>query len=402
MTSAVVCADARGLPNRDVRHRVSRVGHGKVWAALIASRRGLRNASCWMPTPRHIGIAIVILLVLLTATAASARRAPVHVYPIAGSRSALPTTQITFRGLAPKLLRVLSITGTRSGPHVGHLIADPDGRGGSFIPDTPFTSGETVTVRTKLNVVGGIHGTFRFIVAHPAAPLEPLPVPMIPAGDDGVQRFHSRPDLMPARLEITRPAALPSLGDIFVAPEFGPVQDGPMLIAPNGRLLWFHPVKRNTVTTDFREQRLWGHPVLTWWQGDWNSGGVGIILSQHYRHIATVRAGNGLSMDGHEFLLTPKGQAWIIAISRIRWPGIPEPVLDSVIQEIDIRTRLVMFEWHAIDHIPLSESFFTPRPGADLDPYHLNSIALDPTGNLIVSTRRLAGGCIAVAARRRL
>ncbi len=62
--------------------------------------------------------------------------------------------------------------------------------------------------------------------------------------------------------------------------------------------------------------------------------------------------------------------------------------MDAVIEEIDIKTGLVMFEWHALDHVPVSESFFkTNHRGHVYDPYHLNSIALDRDGNLLVSMR---------------
>ena len=32
--------------------------------------------------------------------------------------------------------------------------------------------------------------------------------------------------------------------------------------------------------------------------------------------------------------------------------------MDPVVQEIDIKTGLVLFEWHALDHVPITESFF--------------------------------------------
>ena len=37
--------------------------------------------------------------------------------------------------------------------------------------------------------------------------------------------------------------------------------------------------------------------------------------------------------------------------------------MDSVVQEIDIKTGLVLFEWHALDHVPVTKSFLrrTPR-----------------------------------------
>jgi Arylsulfotransferase (ASST) len=93
-------------------------------------------------------------------------------------------------------------------------------------------------------------------------------------------------------------------------------------------------------------------------------------------------------MDLHEFLLTPQGDAYIIADSPVHLPGISKPTVDSVVQEIDIKTGLVVFQWDALDHIPLSDSYFTPKSsGRIFDPYHANSIAVENDGNLLISMR---------------
>ena len=139
-------------------------------------------------------------------------------------------------------------------------------------------------------------------------------------------------------------------------------------------------------------QTLNGQPVLTWWQGFTNNGsgrGEGVIYNSQYQQIATVQAGNGLQgMDLHEFLVTPQGDAYIVGVSPIHSAGMGRPFMDAVIQEIDIKTGLVLFEWHALDHIPISESFFKQgAKGLVFDPYHANSISIDTDGNLIVSLR---------------
>ena len=62
--------------------------------------------------------------------------------------------------------------------------------------------------------------------------------------------------------------------------------------------------------------------------------------------------------------------------------------MDAVVQEIDIRTGLVLFEWHALDHVPITESFFRKgAPGSCTTRTTLNSISLDTDGNLIISMR---------------
>jgi hypothetical protein len=56
--------------------------------------------------------------------------------------------------------------------------------------------------------------------------------------------------------------------------------------------------------------------VLTWWQGTGLGGlssGTDYIYNARYQQIATVRAGNGYSAAGHEFLIPPQGTALILA-----------------------------------------------------------------------------------------
>jgi outer membrane protein assembly factor BamB len=93
--------------------------------------------------------------------------------------------------------------------------------------------------------------------------------------------------------------------------------------------------------------------------------------------------------DLHEFLVTPDGHAYVIAASPVSLRGLSRPLIDSVVLEIDIKTGLVLFEWHALDHVGLDESYkYTADvPGHVVDPYHLNSISVDRDGNLIVSMR---------------
>ena len=338
---------------------------------------------------------------LLLAGNALAGPPPVSVFPSPNTTSALPQTQITFRGIPARRIGSVRVTGSRSGAHTGRIAADSDGRGGSFLPSRPFRPGETVTVTTGLNVVAGNRGSFHFGIASPYGSITPMTLPMVAAGSGGVQQFHSRPDLQPASITINERSGSAYDGDIFLTPQFGPVQNGPMLLDSSGNLIWFHPLPANQLAADFRVQQLSGRPVLTWWQGYTNNGsgrGVGMIYNSQYQQIATVRAGNGLQgLDLHEFLLTPQGHAYVEGVSPVHYRAMKRPLMDAVVQEIDIKTGLVLFEWHALDHVPISESFFKtiaqvrrfygPAGAYVYDPYHLNSISLDRNGNLIVSMR---------------
>jgi hypothetical protein len=156
------------------------------------------------------------------------------------------------------------------------------------------------------------------------------------------------------------------------------------------------------VAADFRVQRYQDRPVLTWWQGRLFVGdgvGEGVIYDASYKQIASIKAGNRYTLDLHEVLITPQDTALVMSYERVRRDleplGGPRDGLavDNVLQEIDIKTGLVLFEWHSIDHIDLSESH-APVPkasGGEWDYFHINSAAVDRDGNFVISARNSWG-----------
>jgi hypothetical protein len=211
-----------------------------------------------------------------------------------------------------------------------------------------------------------------------------------------IRKFHSRPDLRPPRLAMTGTSAEPHY--LFVGPgNLGSQQGGPMIVSQHGQPLWFKPLRSPMWESNFMATTYQGQPVLSWWEGYVLSPigygyGEGVIVDASYREIARVRAANGRQADVHEFRLTPDGTALLTCypqtvegdLSSIGGPRNGR-VLESVFQEIDVRTGRLLMEWRSLDHIPVSESY---RPPADpYDYLHVNSIDLAPDGNLIVSAR---------------
>ena len=204
--------------------------------------------------------------------------------------------------------------------------------------------------------------------------------------------FVSEPDLKPPAVNVTTSNGV-SPGCIFVASLNGPGQRGPLILDRTGRVVWFHPV--DTVAINFRSQVFEGKPVLTWWEGQISKIGTGqgegVIVDETYATVARVRAGNGLQADVHELLLTPSGTALITAFNPVQADltsvGGPSSgtVLDSIVQEVDVRSGRVLFEWHSLDHVPLTDTY---APVLDpFDYFHVNSIDVAPDGSLIVSAR---------------
>jgi hypothetical protein len=322
---------------------------------------------------------------------------PVAVFPIPGARVAAPQTLITLRGLPDGRAGTISVTGSVSGRHTGRFEVDSDRRGGSFVPAKPFAPGELVTVTTRLKIRGARHGSWRFTVADPPGPVPSAALPMAARMPGDVLGFHSRPDLTPAAIEILKESPPSDTGDIFLTPQQGPLQNGPMILAPDGTLVWFHPVKPGDMAADFQVQAYRDKPVITWWQGYSGAGlgyGEDVIDDSSYRRLAIVHGANGLSADLHEFQLTSRGTALITAYYPVYWnaSGVGgakrQIVLDSVVQEIDIKTGLPLFQWDSLDHVPLSDSY-EPVPksaGQPFDYFHVNSVQQDGN-NLLISAR---------------
>jgi hypothetical protein len=330
---------------------------------------------------------------------AAAAASAVAVYPLSGTPDASPAAEISFRGIAPAKLHGVSVVGSKSGRHPGTLEPHSDGKGASFVPAKHFTPGETVRVRAGVPLVGAQGGTVSFRIERPPVPGPGRERPF-PDGTDaqskGALSFHSRPDLHPPGVEVTTSSPDASPGYLLMGPKSWPGQSGPLIFDSRGRLVWFHPVPRRYKTYDFRASTYQGKPVLTWWQGrraEAFGGGVGIVADSSYREIATVTGGNGYPVDIHEFNLTPNGTALVLAYRAVRWDLRPlgsrvnKAAIDGIVMEIDVATGRVLFEWHSLGHIPLTESYRHPRADRPVDYVHLNSVALDRDGNFLVSAR---------------
>jgi arylsulfotransferase ASST len=196
-------------------------------------------------------------------------------------------------------------------------------------------------------------------------------------------------------LKVLVPGAGSGNDDIFVAPQAGGgYRDGPEILSGSGQVVWFHALPAGETADDFRTQSYQGRPVLTWFQG-MGLDGTDYIYNDRYQQIATVKAGNGYFTDFHEFLITPWNTALILAdtygtanLTSIGGPA-DQKVFDGIVQEIDIPTGRVLFEWDSADHVPYSDSH-EPRPASAASPwdwFHINAVHLDTDGNLLINSR---------------
>jgi Arylsulfotransferase (ASST) len=249
---------------------------------------------------------------------------------------------------------------------------------------------------------------------------KPLPLPVLSSFAVGAagsaHAFHSRPDLRPPTVTTTY-AATPQGATTHAAaahrvppadPEFlflgpGPVslatgstQYGPLIVDRAGTPVWFRPLASGLQVTNFTATQYRGEPVLVWWEGKILDSGYGqgeaILVDRGYREIARVQAAGGRSMDLHALTLTPQGTALFTcypetATMDLSSMGGPKniDVLGSIIQEVDIASGRLLFEWHGLKHIPVSDS---EEPMAEpYDYLHINSIQPLADGSLFVSAR---------------
>jgi Arylsulfotransferase (ASST) len=358
--------------------------------ALLAAAACARAAASPPCAPRHLNASQELAGTRVT------------VSPAPATRDSSAATQISMLGVPAAQLSAVSVSGSRSGPHPGRLIAYSQGDGASFVPPRPFADGERVTVRAVLSEAGrATPFAWSFYIAvrdHAGVALSsPRPAPH-PSYE---QHFRSRPDLRPPRVSVTVRSPSASPGDLFLAPYSGPGQYGPMILDENGALIWFKPLTpAGTRAADFRVQQYEGRSVLTWWQDPLRADGLdsagGVIADSSYSTIAVVRAGNGYQSDLHEFQLTPQGTALITVYDGIdcdlRPAGGPRDaaVVDTLLQEIDVHTGLVRYEWHSLDHVPLSDSFASAKHSSRKTPFdyfHINSIDVEPDGQLLIDAR---------------
>ncbi|HEX3518834.1 MAG TPA: arylsulfotransferase family protein [Solirubrobacteraceae bacterium] len=215
-------------------------------------------------------------------------------------------------------------------------------------------------------------------------------------GPPRAPHWRTRPDLRIPALTVNRNEAGTSTDPIFIAPYNAPnnAQAGAVIVDNRGEPIWEHPLPAGTVTTNFRVQRYRSSPVLTWWEGSIELGhGVGeyVIADASYAPVRRVQAGHGLRGDLHEFVITPRDTALLTSyvvrkanLSSVGGAGAGT-IQDAIFQEVDLTDGRVLFEWHSLDHIPLSESYAPVE--ANWDYFHINSVDLDADGDFLVSAR---------------
>ncbi len=356
-----------------------------------------------------LGAALAGAVTLAHSTTSAAQPgSDIYIFPPQDTWTASPATEISFRGVTAEELGPVTVIASHSGGHSGVMRAHADGNGVSFVPDARFDPGEIVTVRAGIPL-GGDDGAHTFGVVRPAA-LTPAPEDRTSDDPDAEPHaFMSRPDLLPPVMDITTPAAGTDDGYIFLTANVPNGQVGLTILDNDGEYIWFQPTDTAVDHIyDFRAQEYQGQPVLTWVEG---ASPIGyafahyVIADTSYQTLFELQVGNGFpGGDVHELRLTDRGTALVILYHPVEWDLSPvggsryARVIDNIVQELEVETGRVLFEWHSLDHIGVEESMRDYDPSGvgavfndPFDYFHLNSITVGPDGNLIISARHSFG-----------
>jgi len=255
-------------------------------------------------------------------------------------------------------------------------------------------SGSVISREALLRRAAG--GAAALLLVERAPTLRLLEAPAaVRAAAPRTRHFVSRTDLRPPIVTVTtRAAELPD-GLLFLAPSSGPGQRGAMIVDDRGELVWFRPSTPST-TMNFRPGVFRGEPVLTWWEGRFVRGvgrvGEYVVMSNAYLELARLPAGGGLPADFHEVLLTAENTLLVTAYETTTADLTPVGgrrggrVYAGVVQELEVPTGRVLWEWHSLEHVPVTESM-SDQIGDPYDYFHVNAVDVDHDGNLLVSAR---------------
>ncbi|KAG4411521.1 hypothetical protein IFR04_015344 [Cadophora malorum] len=188
----------------------------------------------------------------------------------------------------------------------------------------------------------------------------------------------------------------------FLTPRGGATHEASaMILDNNGNLVW--KLEGYNQIYNLLVQEYKGEQYLTFWAGNDAVGGHGAgfyyMLDTSYTQVMKIGAAGGLDGDLHEFRITEQGTALftVYEIVQVDLSTLGKssfgPIWDCLVQEIDIVTGELLFQWRAADHFAISDTYKEigdhGEPGRDFDWFHMNSIDKDPKGNYLVSSRYL-------------
>ncbi|MFO7169503.1 MAG: arylsulfotransferase family protein [Chloroflexota bacterium] len=368
----------------------------------------------------HVIVVLLVGLALLVQLPTAIPSAQLsYVSPRHNSRAVSPSTTIAVRHgdpLDPSSLRaeLFTVRGELSGAHSGQVSLAEDGATAIWKSETPFTPGEAVEVRLAAGLRtanGAVLADHRwsFEVAQPLSPAARASWAAFLAEERGAPS--TTPDSkdmqaaagyitvpgsenIPA-FNITTPAQGTAEGFLFIATYNIPLPRYLLILRDTGEPVYVKPIEGGLTLGDFKAHTVGGRRLLSYHVGGFNpidgNTSAFTVLDERYQVVDVWTPGNGYRADIHDFLLLDNGNAIMLIYHPTPFDLSPYggpadgAVVDVIVQELD-PARNVIFEWHSLDHIPLTDTY-TSLDQELVDYFHANAIEVDSDGNLLVSAR---------------
>lgn len=237
----------------------------------------------------------------------------------------------------------------------------------------------------------------------------------------GASHYVTQPRLAPPKLKVVKRAKRSQLAPGYFlvsnfknlgtklsngkpAPLVG--QGGPVMYDKRLQPVWIHGVPSNKFGLNFREQSFNGKPALSWWEGDITPtgdvlSGEDFVVDQHYKIVAKLVAQKPWLVSQHEFAISGGHFAWVTAYRTVTHQDLSPyggssngQIIDCAVQEYDLNTGKLVYNWDALDHVPLSEAEAPPLKASNSkasttpwDAYHLNNVQPLANGQFLASLR---------------
>ncbi len=235
---------------------------------------------------------------------------------------------------------------------------------------------------------------------------------LVNAQDDGdTLWFYSRPDLTPPALHVSISEDGTVPGYIFMAP-YQTEQDSAVIYDTKGQLIWSgYGVTGGGSVQAFHVCNYKQTDHLCFFNGEQGQGyGRGHIevFNTNFTSVAAVRAQNVMAnLDMHENRLTSNGKSIYVTSYHPERYDLSDYdittgegwIQNVIVQRIDIATGALLWEWSAIEHVALAESYVLPNASevagtgfsaaSPWDYIHVNSADENDDGDVLISARHV-------------
>ena len=347
---------------------------------------------------------IVFMVQICIATLASAQEI-YYMHPKPGSKLVPKETSIIIRVHNFDLLKTIdlgksiTIRGSKSGHHRVKFTLSDDERTLILTPFKIFLPGETVHVTYDLTDIAGVRSNYTFVISPMTSRIQRDPVLATetevysiretvghPVTINGVTVPGDFPDIETYQYKETAP------GKIFFASTFGSLGNYIIICENDGTPYFYRKYPKGDLGSG--EFKLQPGGVLSHYQYKYEHY---ITLDNHYNEVDTFKCKHGYITDSHEFLLTTDGHALMVAedpqiidMSQYIANGkTGATVWGNHIQEQDSNGNVV-FEWRSWDYYDILDVIDGNPRAWDIDYVHMNSIAFDYDGHLVISARNLS------------